>query len=206
MDQYFKTTLAIFAIVGMAACGGSSTGNNGSGAGGGTGGAFVFENKVAFEALQDITTFTFTPAADVPGTADYAGFVQISSLDNAVPAIVGTEAVGVANFSVDLSGAGTLTGSATDFQDRAGTYTGTLDITSGGIGPDTVSPSSTIATGEIGGTLTRETGEVIVIDGAVEGRFFGDGGAMLVGSTGDATGTVDGTSGDIEISIHGQLQ
>ena len=205
MTLYAKTIISMCTIAGLAACGGSSTSNNGGAMGGG-GGGFVFENKADFEALQDLTTFEFTPAADVPGTADYAGFVQISSLDNAVPAIVGTEAVGVANFAVDLSGLGTFTGSATDFQDQAGTYTGTLDITSGGVGPDTISPSATIAMGEIDGVLTRETGEVIVIDGAVEGRFFGDGGEMLVGGTGDATGTVDGTAGDIEISIHGQLQ
>lgn len=206
MFHAFKSTLAICAIFGVTACGGGSTGNNGAGGGGGTGGAFDFSNKAGLEALQANTTFEFTPAADVPGTANYAGFVQIFSDNASVPAIVGTEAVGVANFAVDLSGSGSLTGSATDFQDQAGTYTGTLDIANGAIGPDSVSPTATIATAEIDGVLTRETGEVITIDGEIEGRFFGAGGEMLVGNSSDATATVDGTAGDVQIAIHGELQ
>lgn len=206
-----KISIFVCAAALLSACGGSGNGGvttTPTPSGGGAGGSdvFVFQNKIDFEELQDRTTFVITPAADVPGSAEYEGFVQIFADNDAIPGLIGTEAVGIANFSIDLANGGSVSGSAGDFQDAAGDYTGTLDIANGAVGPDTVSPSSTIATAEIDGVLTRETGEVITIDGEIEGRFFGAGGEMLVGGTDNATGTVDGTAGDIQIAIHGELQ
>ena len=197
------SAFSLFAFA-LAACGGGSTSNGG----GGGSGTFAFDNKAALEELQAETDFTFTDAGDLPtnGTASYEGFVQIANTSDAVPAIQGAEAVGVATFEATFGANPDFTGSATDFQDAMGTYDGTLTISNGSIAADSVSPGATIATGDIAGMLTRESGEEISIAGAVEGRFFGANGAHLVGSTNQATATVDGTEAGIEIAIHGARQ
>lgn len=199
MTSYIHLSVSAIVIGTLAACGGSTTG--------GTGGAFVFENKAGLEALQADTQFTRTAAADLPGgSATYEGFVQIANTSNVVPAIQGAEAVGVAIFEIGLAGGGTFTGSATDFQDAAGAYTGTLAIENGTIGDDPVIAGGRLAVGEISGMLTRESGEDIAIEGRSEGRFLGDEGEWFAGSTNQVTAMFDGTDAMVEVSIHGERQ
>ena len=111
MSKTFKYSAICFSVISLAACGGGSTSNGG----GGGSGTFAFDNKAALEELQDRTEFTFTEASDLPtnGSASYEGFLQIANTSNVVPAIQGSEAVGVATFEASFGANPDFTGSAT---------------------------------------------------------------------------------------------
>lgn len=201
MQFHFTRPIASLSILAvLAACGGSNNGSMSNPT------QMPGQNKPLLEALQADNQALFqTPVATLPasGGADYTGYAQLA-LNGATASDFVGEAVGIAELRVDVTaGNPSLSGTMTDFDDRSGTYDGTLTVTSDGSGMEA---GRTVANANVTGTLTRNTGQVAEIDADIVGRFFGDDATYLVGGgefdleydgdTLEAFLSINATSGD----------
>ncbi|MEJ6399257.1 hypothetical protein [Yoonia sp. 208BN28-4] len=186
--------IAIPALMTLAACGGSNNGSAGDPM------RDPGVNKPLLEALQNENAALFSaPQANLPppGTTNYSGFAQIASDGSVVPA---GEAVGRATLTATFGAPGSdvLSGRFYDFDDPTGTYDGELTVASTGLEQE---QGRTVIDADVDGTLTRSTGEVITVDGALRNRLFGNGGTYMVGA-GKASVESGTMTGGAEIFIN----
>lgn len=147
-------------------------------------GALVAEGEALFDAEGYTDPMTLPPS----GSADYAGFIGIETDD--------VQTIGELELTADFSGAGSISGSATNFvNDDSGSYSGTLTVSNGVIdrAADLNNFDYTF-NADIDGTLTSG-GDDFVVSGLMEGDFIGNDHEFIGG---DVTGTVV-TSEGVEV-------
>ena len=160
-------------------------------------------NKAALELLQ--TELSGQPrSTSVPsqGTFKYKGFVNMAPDGKVVPFGSG-EVVGQADLDVSFAGGGAMTGTVDNFDDEAGgTYTGQLVVSNGNLGAGANGPE---ISGDIAGTLVRDSGQSFDINGGLTGGFFGANQEVINGAD-TVTITSTGQSIQNDIFVLGKKQ
>lgn len=144
----------------------------------------VFDDADAFrtegEAFLEAEGYSDPATLPTTGSAAYTGFIGFDTDD--------VTTIGELEMTADFSGAGSISGSATNFvSDNDATYAGSLSIDNGIIdrAADLENFNYTF-NADIAGTLTSE-GDDFVVDGLMEGDFVGGSQEYI---TGHVTGNV----------------